>query len=257
MTKRISRKDELPEWFCLDDYEKISLLSDDDILLQLIGRRDAFNDCSEIECQEFIDYYFSMGVVKESDNYSYSFKDNEFVKNYSHFQLQAKGAIRPLDLITVSGLYKKSQAYIEENNIKRSLRGQKRSVTSTVDNSEYMYLGINLDWPDELIIKDLAHLLPLWRERLSRLDDAQVFTSQSWDVIKRKIFDYNVFPMVDLLTWARWSGIRITKGVLSVALFPDGRYDYTNITQTINPFVENLMKDFSIEKYRREIMHKN
>ncbi|MCL6363762.1 hypothetical protein EXT60_05860 [Pectobacterium carotovorum subsp. carotovorum] len=159
--------------------------------------------------------------------------------------------------MTTSHLYKKSQIYIEGNNISRSLRGQKRSVTSTIGNGEDMYLGINLDWPDELIIKDLAHLLPLWRESLSRLDDAQVFTSQSWDVIKRKIFDYNVFPMIDLLTWSGWSGSRITKGVLSVTLFPDGRYDYTNITQTIKPFIENLMKDFSIEKYRREIMHKN
>ncbi|WP_431224794.1 DUF6387 family protein [Serratia sp. L9] len=150
----------------------------------------------------------------------------------------------------------KAQHYIAENDIGRSLRGQKRSVASTIESGNMMHLSINLDWPDDLILKDMMQLLPLWRESLSKTNESQAFTSQSWDVVKRKIFDYNIFPMIDLLTWAAWSGKTITKDVLAVTLFPDGRYGYTNITQTIKLFIDNLMKDFSLEKYRREIINK-
>lgn len=256
MTRRINRKNQLPDWFCLDDYEKLLSLSDDEIIFQLIERRDSFNNCKEVHYEEVIEYYFSQGVVKERDKYFYSFTDREFVKRYSELQLHGKGGIEPLSIITVTHLHEKSQKYIEENNIKRSLRGQKRSISSVLEYGSEMYLGINLDWPDELIVKDLMQLLPLWRDGLSKINESQFSTLQSWEVVKRKIFDYNIFPMIDLLTWAGWSGKTITKAVLAVSLFPDGRYDYTNITQTINPFIDNLMKDFSLEKYRREIINK-
>lgn len=256
MTKRINRKDQLPDWFCLDDYKKLSSLSDDEIIFQLIARRESFKDCKEIHHKRFIDYYFSSGVVKNKDEYFYSLTDREFVKKYSDLQLHAKGGVEPISIIAVTDLNSKAQRYIEENNISRSLRGQKRSVSSTIEESNMMHLSINLDWPDELIVKDIMQLLPLWRDSLSKLNDTKVFPSQSWEITKRKIFDYNIFPMIDLLTWAGWSGKTITKDVLAVSLFPDGRYGYTNITQTIMLFIDNLMKDFSLEKYRREIINK-
>lgn len=257
MKERINRKDNLPKWFDIESYDVLLSLSDDELLFQLIERREHYRDSDGINDHDFIDYYFSKGVIKDQEKYSYSFTDREFEKRYSDLQLHAKGAIAPLNIIKLGHLYEKSLPYIESNKINRSLRGQKRSVTGTVDTSNEMHLSINLDWPDELIIKDLMQLLPMWREGLSNTGGSHLFTSQSWEIIKRKIFDYNIFPILDLLTWAKWSGKKITKGVLSVVLFPDGRYDYTNITQTIMPFIENLMKDFSIEKYRREIMDKN
>ncbi|WP_431224793.1 DUF6387 family protein [Serratia sp. L9] len=93
MTKRINRKDQLPDWFCIDDYEKLLSLSDDEIIFQLIGRRGTFRDCKEMNCQEVIDYYFSQGVIKERDKFFYSYTDGEFVKKYSDLQLHAKGEL--------------------------------------------------------------------------------------------------------------------------------------------------------------------
>jgi hypothetical protein len=245
MSKRINSKDQLPAWFCLDDYQKLLSLSDSEILLQLLHRRDTYNDKDAFipnDSINYVDEILSCGeVIKEGDEHYYAYTDNEFSKVYSDLQLKGMGAVKPLDLITLNHLYKSFQEYVSEHNIKRSLRGQKRSVTGTIGDAGEMHLNINLDWPDELIIKDLEILLPLWRKSLSNPDETRIFLSQSWDVIKKKIFDYNVFPFIDLMTWANWSDITITRGVLSVALYPDGRYDYTNIAQTIKPFVENLI----------------
>ena len=73
-------------------------------------------------------------------------------------------------------------------------------------------------------------------------------------MIKKKVLDYKVIPMLDLLDWAAMANVSITNRVMALALFPDGDYDSTNLAQTIKPFIENLLADFSIEKMKRKAM---
>ncbi|OKP00539.1 DUF6387 family protein [Xenorhabdus eapokensis] len=103
-------------------------------------------------------------------------------------------------------------------------------------------------------LEDIRKLLPEWRKELNFSSrEPNVQTSSSWDVVKRKILEYKIVPIVDLMCWNKIIGKRITNKKIAQLVFLHGEYDSTNIAQTIKPFIENLMSDFSIEKYQRLI----
>jgi len=256
MKSRINRKSMLPKWFELSAYEEIKNLNDHDLILQLVSRRELYTSTIVNEYDGFDDIlYNSRGVIWDFDKHHYSYFDNEFGKKYSELQMSAIGGVEPLNLLDTMRYAKNAESYISDESIERSLRGLKRSISKVTDTDNSMVVKLNMDWPDSVIISDLQRLLSIWRAELDIQNDNSL-SSQSWDVIKKKIYDYNVFPMIDLLSWAKSSGKTITNGVITVALFEDGRYDYTHITQTIKPFIDNLMKEFYLEKLRREIIGK-
>ncbi|WP_222889416.1 DUF6387 family protein [Enterobacter sp. C2] len=115
-----------------------------------------------------------------------------------------------------------------------------------------LYLRLDLDMPDDILIDDLKTLLPIWREELNIKENKHEINN-SWSVVKRKVIEYRVLPYVDLICWANAKNLSIPQGVLAVALFPDGEKDGFAIAQTIKKFVENLMRSEYLEKLRREI----
>jgi len=258
MNKRINRKDMLPQWFDLSSYEVMNDLDDYSLILQLITRREMYKS-SIVSSPDFLEVmqilHPERDIVMEFSEHYYAYLDNEYSKRYSDLQMSAIGGVSPLNLLDTVRYANIADKYIEDNSIKRSLRGLKRSLSKVANTDNSMLIKIDMTWPDELILKDIGRLLSIWRQELN-IKNEDSLSSQSWEVIKRKIFDYRVFPMIDLLTWAKSTGRTITKGVLTVAIFEDGRYDYTHITQTIKPFIDNLMRKFYLEKIRREVINK-
>ncbi|WP_228296038.1 DUF6387 family protein, partial [Klebsiella pneumoniae] len=81
-----------------------------------------------------------------------------------------------------------------------------------------MHITLDLSWPDEILLSDLAALLPIWRMDLERKSENSCKLSNSGSVIKKKIFDYKILPMLDLMEWAKINNATITNRVLSLAL---------------------------------------
>ncbi|WP_319938342.1 DUF6387 family protein [Xenorhabdus littoralis] len=259
---KIKKKNELPDWFDVDKYEVLKSLNDHDMLSQLIVRRDwlkgewgglisvnTYNDITGL-----YDDAFSK-IIQPLDSRTF-YKLRMGRKKYSNMEMAANESVEPTKIIDMTRLKNTINDYIDKNNIKNSLRGQKASVSMIVnhiyDYHNKILINLNLDYPDEILLDDIKKLLPIWREEL-KIDSSLSQSIKSWDVVKRKIFEYKVFPIIDLMCWEMISGVKITNKKIAQSVFKYGEYDSINITQTIKPFIENLMDDFSIEKYQRII----
>ena len=71
---------------------------------------------------------------------------------------------------------------------------------------------------------------------------------------KKRLLDYSLFPLIDLMIWEKISGNKITHSVKAVSIYTDGQYGETQITQTIKPNLDKIFNYFSIEKLRRELV---
>ncbi|EOZ8053990.1 DUF6387 family protein [Enterobacter cloacae complex sp.6730869] len=258
--KKINKMTDLPKWFSLENYNSINGLSDLNLINQLAMRMEVANDDFEWldtypgarnEFASFMEERFSNPIRPLSGKL---FAEKIKRKKYSEWQMDAVGGVEPLRLIDVMQLSKKAAHYIDENKINRSLRGQKRSVSKTISDNDQMHITLDLSWPDEILLSDLAALLPIWRMDLERKSENSCKLSNSWSVIKKKIFDYKILPMLDLMEWAKINNATITNRVLSLALFPNAEYDAIGIAQTIKPFIRNFSADFSIEILKRKAM---
>ncbi|CDH23231.1 DUF6387 family protein [Xenorhabdus bovienii] len=113
-------------------------------------------------------------------------------------------------------------------------------------------IQLDLDVDDSLIIDSVKRLLPIWRKDLG-IEPLEKPISSSWEVLRNKILNYKIIPLLDLLIWEKKTKNKITNGVLAVTLYPDGEFDSINIAQTIKPFLEKILSFYSIEKIRREV----
>lgn len=260
--RRINKKSELPTWFDINRYSVLHELTDNELIDQLIVRRDSrdrdFNFlmslCDELRSLIANEYQkIFENVIRVLDTSTFHMEKAKR-KKYSNLQMTGVGGIDPLRLIDVMHLHKKAEMYISENEISRSLRGQKRAVSKTIVDNDTLMLNIDMTWPDEVLIQDFKTLLPIWRKELDYEVGNDINIISSWGVIKKKILDYKVILLLDLQDWASVFNVNITNRVMAQALFTDGEYDSTNLSQTIKPFIENLLADFSIEKMKRKAM---
>ncbi|WP_430624572.1 DUF6387 family protein [Salmonella enterica] len=51
--------------------------------------------------------------------------------------------------------------------------------------------------------------------------------SYGWDLAKKKLIDYSLFPLIDMLIWETKTENTITHSVKAVAVYPDGEYGKT------------------------------
>ncbi|WP_254797826.1 DUF6387 family protein [Enterobacter sp. JMULE2] len=126
-------------------------------------------------------------------------------------------------------------------------------LNDAIDN---VAITIDLDNRDEILIDTFSKLLPLWRRELNIPEPSKPVTG-GWESIRKKIIEYKIIPMIDLLSWERTTKNRISLGVLAVALFPDGEKDSIMIAQTVKPFLDKLMTYDSLEKIRKELSKDN
>ncbi|HIG8798088.1 TPA: DUF6387 family protein [Raoultella terrigena] len=125
------------------------------------------------------------------------------------------------------------------------------SVTLVTEQYESLFLSVDLTTPDEILLAEFKRLIPIWRKEMNVEKNPSI--ASSWSVVKKKVIDYKIIPYIDLYIWANTNGVSIPHGIMAVALFPYGEKDVFSVTQTIKPFIENLMTFESLEKLRHEI----
>lgn len=119
----------------------------------------------------------------------------------------------------------------------------------TYNNSRGHFV-IDFDYSDSELITSFASQISKWRKELNIHD---VPTTKSWEYIKGRILDYKVIPLLDLVIYAEFFGVKIPSRVLALALFPDGERDGFGISQTVVPFIEKHINSSSINYYKLKI----
>ncbi|MBL0880397.1 DUF6387 family protein [Serratia ureilytica] len=290
--KRINSKKDLPKEFDLEKYECLSSLSDKDLFRQLNSRKYPFDDSLDKNWDvELSTYYLKHGGalpiqydcsdpfeeydVEMPDEY-YEFNGgkeflNKYQENIDKSRRLSNGyGIGGLRRYTVMCLARENDEFgerkgksliIDDDEAKEILHSGDENhgllmarMTDSVNmiSNHELYLEVDLDTPDDLLVEDFKRLLPIWRSELG-LDSVDVKINNAWEVVRKKVLEYRVIPFLDLTIWANINKFTIPHGVMAVALFPDGDRDGFGIAQTVKPFVEKLMQYESIEKLRREI----
>ncbi|EAN9587884.1 hypothetical protein EOW58_24935, partial [Salmonella enterica] len=102
---------------------------------------------------------------------------------------------------------------------------KKKPITKTMrdfflnQNSSKMYVSFDLGMSsDEEIITTLQTMLPVLRKEYK----IEPVKTEKIGLAKiRKLVDYNIIPMMDLLIWAKFKKVKISNMVLSRVLYPD------------------------------------
>lgn len=290
--KRINSKKDLPKEFNLEKYEVLSTLSDKDLFRQIHRRKYPFVESLESNWDSGLStYYLEHGgnlPIQYDCEDPFDEHDIEMPEEYYNFnggkdfhdkyQKNIDKSNRLSYGYGISGLRRYTVMCLAEENDEFGDRKGKPLIISEDETTEILcsgdenhgllmarltdsinmisnhelYLEVDLNTPDEILIDDFKRLLPIWRKELG-VNSVEIGMSSSWDVVKKKIVEYQVLAYIDLTIWANVNKLIIPHGVMAVALFPDGERDSYAIPQTVKPFVEKLMAYESIEKIRREI----
>lgn len=256
---RINKKSDLPKWFDIKNYNSLNSLSDIQLFEQ-IKHRYILLSCVEYHSLEDIESSLSDGVVEvtsvKMDYFQQAYED---MFNITGNVLSHRGGVDALTIYDVSGFITEVEKFNNKINMDDHIiimMKQMKSINLIINDERHrIFANIDLSWPDEMLLKDIELLLPIWRSELGiSVENEPINTS--WDVLRRKVIDYALIPMVDLVIWEKKTGNKITNGVLAVTLFPEGDYDSTQIAQTVKRYLENLFNYFSIEKLKRDFSNR-
>jgi len=262
----ITDKRNLPNWFNLDNYSQFNNLPDEELFYQLVVRYDMlenyfhycpFYDIESINVKSIIDRdevreILGNGIVLDAKNRAEFHYDMFKLPIERDNVLSGEVVLKPMsieDFVFISGSV---DNYMNDNfnGSPESLVHHSFTSINSFLESKDMFIKVDLSRPDDLLINAFKINLKNWRNSLKIKEGEKTY--QSWETIKKRLFEYSLFPMVDLLIWSKTRGVTITNGVLAVAVYPNGEYDSTNIQQTIKPNIERIFSISSIEKIRSE-----
>ncbi|MCU7122016.1 hypothetical protein J3T26_14860 [Salmonella enterica] len=250
----IRRKSDLPEYFDLDKYKAFETLNDRDFYNQLLARHYMIAPYEYCYDENHIKEVMMNPVTEHIEDafcgvYISKSNENNVVDNT--LRLDGSFSVAPVDrsdFFEVMHSKKVVDEYDDSN-----IMGLMDAVSLIDDFNKKLFVKLDLHYPDEFIVDDLLSFLPLWRNALNISDPNNDLTVNSWEVVRAKILRYKIFPYADLLAWQKITGRTIRNSVFTVALYPDGEYSETQLSQTIKPFLEKHLSFFSLEKFEREI----
>ncbi|MBL5827666.1 DUF6387 family protein [Serratia fonticola] len=255
---KINKKQNLPSWFKLSDYDCYKVMTDDEIVHQLSCRCNAMI-VEEFKNERFFEDRLSHGLYVNADSSVMPVQVKSDCDK-THF-LSKTSCISPLsvrDIKTIAMHLRETHNIDINGSVDDGLLDSYQHI-SAMDGISVIFDGfyckVDILKQDDVIISELLKLIKLWRREIG-VPDPTPLIKNSWSVVKDKIISYAIFPLIDLMMWEEATSNKITNGVLAVSLFPDGDYDAINIAQTIKPFVESVLDLGSIEKIEHEISNK-
>jgi hypothetical protein len=272
--KRIIHKNDLPEWFKLDNYISFNEISDFDIRNEfrkrIMSERDAESSKShsfleEIKRGQPISKPFVIPIpsmseylesrkkavpiipISEAEQETY----DELVRDARAFESrEAYGSISPFlmdDLNTANRVFEASFSETIRAHSEADIHSQvKEWPIATVMNKSINNgalrgkITINLDLEnctDKEILSDLEKHLKVLRE-MSKIPEPETINPRAGDYDKAK--EYRVFALFDLLYWARLNNTQIKKSVLAVAVFPNGEKGEGDLNDTIKKYMNKV-----------------
>lgn len=275
---RINNKKQLPKEFNLSKYDSLYEMNDKDLFRQLYWRSDDLN----ITSKEFSTYgleYGAMYPMNSNLGDPFGTTDDSIKtmeqKNKSDKKLRLSygDGIRPVsrfdlaslsDEKSVGGVYKGKDILISYSDAGKLLESDSNLFWDVMMEPVSLLSGayggmvlasVDLSTPDEFLLDDFKSLIIKWRNELN-VTSPDILNGK-WEFIKKRILDYKIIPLIDLMSWAKSNDYAITYEVYAVSLFPDGEKGSLAIPQTVLPFVEKILSINSLEKYKREIISNN
>lgn len=216
--KVVSPYEELKSWFSLENYEELKSLTIKELHTELAFREAIFDSVNfgwEDDNQNLRSILEGNPILSRQDN-----NHGHFGKGQRHVAQVSFGDIKKLE----NKLIMFSMDFFEENgDFKKELK--KKPITKTMrdfflnQNSSKMYVSFDLGMSsDEEIITALQTMLPILRKEY----EIEPVKTEKIGLAKiRKLVDYNIIPMMDLLIWAKFKKVKISNMVLSRVLYPD------------------------------------
>ncbi len=280
MMNKINSKKDLPKSFKLENYDALESLSDKDLFRQLYWRHadlefpnDEYPEfgmevCADYPMNDSLGDPFkeikpSASFTKKQEEYKRKDKPDllklsygEGIKPFMRFELSVLGKME-----SQNGYFKGMPIAVGEDELGDLFKednglfwaGMREPVNLLSDIMEHVVITVDVrNCRDADLINTFKELLPLWRKELNFPEPPKP-VSGGWESIRRKILDYKIIPLIDLISWERGTNSKISLGVLNVALFPNGEKDAFIIAQTIKPFLDKLIEYDSLDKIRKEI----
>ena len=213
--KVVSPYEELKSWFSLENYEQLKSLTIKELHTELAFREAIFDSVNfgwEDDNQNLRSILEGNPILSRQDN-----NHGHFGKGQRHVAQVSFGDIKKLE----NKLIKIVKMFLTE--LKKELK--KKPITKTMrdyflnQNSSKMYVSFDLGMSsDEEIITTLQTMLPVLRKEY----EIEPVKTEKIGLAKiRKLVDYNIIPMMDLLIWAKFKKVKISNMVLSRVLYPD------------------------------------
>ncbi|ECZ8026405.1 hypothetical protein AIA23_01820 [Salmonella enterica subsp. enterica serovar Rubislaw] len=216
--RAISPFEELKNWFNLDNYEQIKSFTIKELHREIVFREVIFDSINfewEDENQNLKSILDGNPILSRQGNYY-----DPYVKGQKHVVQISFGDIEKLE----KKLIMFDMDFFEKNgDFKKELKN--KPITQTMrdfflnKNSSKMYVSFDLGLSsDEEIISALQTMLPILRKEY----EIEPVKTEKIGLAKiRKLVDYNIIPMMDLLIWAKFKKVKISNMVLSRVLYPD------------------------------------
>lgn len=256
----------LPEWFDLDNYSQFNNMSDKDLFYQLVVRYDMLKnyyqygwdfdndtkDNDSLIMNDEVRKILGNGIISDAMSRATYFYDMFKLPIERDDVLSGGVPLKPMSIEDFISMMEPVDKYMKDNfnGSPESLVHHSFTSINSILETNNIFIKADLSRPDDLLIDIFKRNLRSWRDSLKIQGSEKTY--QSWETIKKRIFDYSLFPIVDLIIWSKTRRVTITNGVLAVAVFPRGGYDSIQIQQTIKPNIEKIFSISSIEKIRAE-----
>ena len=279
MTKKINSKRDLPKSFSLEKYDDLENMSDKDLFRQLYWRCDDLTikntDCPDYGLQYGAKYPLNnnfgdpFGELKAEEWFLEKQKEYEYKTQPDLIKLSYGDGIKPLmrfELAFLNKIYAdkghwKGKPIVVDDDLVGDLfttdngmfwAVMREPVNLLSDVVENVMITVDLNNRDDLLIEAFTNLLPKWREELG-IPEPDKPVSGDWESVRRKIIDYRIIPLIDLMSWESATDSKISLGVLAVSLFPDGEKESFAIAQTVKPFLDKIIRSDSLDKIMKEL----
>lgn len=264
MARREATIHPLPDWFDLKNYEVLLTLTNDQLV------REA---CLRFMGQEKLAELWLPIVSTKSVLISPQFDDMKKPTPFlEKFMLYEDAAVQPIDFGHIYRLHELAEndpvsvrhpahpsgmgiqsssaaamimrmsMFTGNGSMRIRSSGLMKSV-SLCSNDGGVDLSIYLDsHTDDEILGQLADLLPKWRSQLDlpepnkKRNETTGRKRQSEESIIKKLIEYRIIPMLDLILWAGLNGFEYTAEQLSRDLYPNELVSDKHVSETRFPF---------------------
>lgn len=219
MVRRSAKEQPLPEWFNLSDYGFIPSMTNRDLVHEVILRVKGVNGISRLYQAKYIEH--ELPQVGRLHDGSVPADLIEAIKYADDLMLYREGKFSGAPIIA---------------DISRGQTPNKVYEPVKLDNGEIDCL-INLhSYTDKEIIQSLSDMLPVLRERKGIPEPIKNEAGQVGPSTIKRIVEYRVIPMLDLMLWAKHEGFKYSVEQLLKELFPDELIAAKHMTDTRIPF---------------------
>lgn len=254
---------EMPDWFCLTDYDALLELNWNELYNELLIRSDAYlhPDCAEA----FLCGIAHSGPIQADRRFPDApagpFGRREVFPSSELFpRLSKERSIRPVSTQRLKEAIVTSEDIA--GNRKSDLHPYLDAFSSTevrlrregeVSQPQRMTVMADMsleDTTDDELLSELAALLPRWRSELG-IPEPQDRNLRMGEQVLAKIITQRSIPLLDLLIWSKHTGTDISYVVFSRVLFDDNASYYPEphlIKKTYIPAARKLVSDEYLRK---------